>query len=235
MTNRQFMRWRVTAQSMWKKSVASMVAACACRNLRQFMSVRRFGPGCDQPVGPQPGWQEPDQGGEDRAVGPVQPGPRTGTAQYRDLMPQHQQLNVLGDWRAAKQDKPAAEPDQDEIQQTKGHGRSSSPTADVDAGASLQLGGQADFWHPAGCPGRPAPAPAAPWYLTAARRRPARDGPAGRCRLCSWPPARSPPPWTPAPHRGRSAGTSRARASAEPSAAVSPAWSASLRSSTAPA
>src|ERR1035441_5098950 len=151
-TNRQYMRWRVTAQSMWKKSVASMVAACACRNLRQFMSVRRFGPGCDQPVGPQPGWQEPDQGGEDRAVGPVQPGPRTGTAQYRDLMPQHQQLNVLGDWRAAKQDKPAAEPDQDEIQQTKGHGRSSSPTAGADARASLQLGGQADFWHPAGRP-----------------------------------------------------------------------------------
>src|ERR1039457_6707894 len=74
------MRWRATAQSMWKKSVACMVAACECRTLRQFMSVRRFGPGCDQPVGPQPGWQEPDQGGEDRAVGPVQPGPRTGTA-----------------------------------------------------------------------------------------------------------------------------------------------------------
>src|ERR1019366_1224621 len=110
-----------------------------------------YGPGCHQPVGPQPGWQDPDQGGEDRAVGPVQPGPRTGTAQYRDLMPHHQQLNVLGDWRAARQDKPAAEPDQDEIQQTKGHGRSSSPTADVDAGASLQIGGQADFWHPARC------------------------------------------------------------------------------------
>jgi hypothetical protein len=74
--------------------------------------------------------------------------------------PQHQQLNVLGDWRAAKQDKPAAEPDQDEIEQTKGHNRSSSPTADVDAGASLHLrarptsgtpqGGSAHGWKKAG-------------------------------------------------------------------------------------
>lgn len=35
-------------------------------------------------------------------------GPRTGTAQHRHLTPQHQQLNVLGNWRAAKQGKPAA-------------------------------------------------------------------------------------------------------------------------------
>ena len=34
------------------------------------------GAGGDQPVRSQPCWQEPDQRGEDRAVGPVQPGPR---------------------------------------------------------------------------------------------------------------------------------------------------------------
>ena len=34
---------------------------------------RRTAPG-DQPVHPQPWWQEPDQRGEDRAVGLVQPG-----------------------------------------------------------------------------------------------------------------------------------------------------------------
>ena len=33
------------------------------------------GAGRDQPVYPQPCRQEPDQRGEDRAVGPVQPGP----------------------------------------------------------------------------------------------------------------------------------------------------------------
>jgi len=36
-----------------------------------------------------------------------QPGLRTGTAQYRDLMPQHQQLNVLGDWRLATGERPS--------------------------------------------------------------------------------------------------------------------------------
>src|SRR2546430_4635000 len=38
------------------------------------------GAGGDQPVHPQPCRQEPDQRGEDRAVGPVEPGPRIGTA-----------------------------------------------------------------------------------------------------------------------------------------------------------
>ena len=45
MTNRQYRRSRVTAQSTWKKSAASIVAACACRNCRQLVSVRRFGAG----------------------------------------------------------------------------------------------------------------------------------------------------------------------------------------------
>ena len=49
----------------------------------------------DQPVGPQALGQEPDQRGEDRAVGPVQPGPRSGAAQHGDLMPQHQQFRVF--------------------------------------------------------------------------------------------------------------------------------------------
>jgi membrane-associated phospholipid phosphatase len=38
---------------------------------------------------------------------------------------------------------------QDEIQQAKGRGRS-SPTAAVDADASLQFGGRSAFWHPTG-------------------------------------------------------------------------------------
>ena len=41
----QYSRRRVTAQSTWKKSVASIVAACACRNFRQVVSVCRFGAG----------------------------------------------------------------------------------------------------------------------------------------------------------------------------------------------
>jgi hypothetical protein len=45
MTNRQYRRCKVTAQSTWKKSTASMVAACACRNVRQVVSVFRMGTG----------------------------------------------------------------------------------------------------------------------------------------------------------------------------------------------
>ena len=51
--------------------------------------------------------QEPDQRGEDRTVGPVQPGRGIGAAQHGDLMPQHEQLGVLGSGRPAKQDQPA--------------------------------------------------------------------------------------------------------------------------------
>ena len=50
----------------------------------------------DQPVHPQTCRQEPDQRGEDSAVGPVEPGPRIGAAQHGDLVPQHEQLGVLG-------------------------------------------------------------------------------------------------------------------------------------------
>jgi hypothetical protein len=53
------------------------------------------GAGGNQPVYPQPCWQEPDQRSEDRAVGPVEPGPRIGAAQHGDLVPQHEHLSVL--------------------------------------------------------------------------------------------------------------------------------------------
>ncbi len=71
---------------------------------------------CSQPSG-----QEPDERGEDGAVGPVDPGPRMGVAQYGDLMPQHEQLGVLGG-RPAEQDQPAAQPREDEIEQAEIHG-----------------------------------------------------------------------------------------------------------------
>jgi hypothetical protein len=45
-----------------------------------------------------------------------------GPAQYSDLMPQHQGLGVLGGRRPAEQDKPAAEPDEDEMKQAEGYG-----------------------------------------------------------------------------------------------------------------
>jgi hypothetical protein len=50
----------------------------------------------DQPVHPQPWRQQPDQRCEDRAVGPVEPGPGMRPAQHGDLVTQHEQLGVLG-------------------------------------------------------------------------------------------------------------------------------------------
>jgi hypothetical protein len=70
----------------------------------------------------QPSRQEPDQRGEDCAVGPVQPEPGIGTAQHGDLVPQYEQFDVLGGRRPAEQDQPAAEPDEDEVEQAEGHG-----------------------------------------------------------------------------------------------------------------
>jgi hypothetical protein len=45
-----------------------------------------------------------------------------GAAQHGDLVPQHQQFSVLRRRRAAEQDKPAAEPDEDQVEQAEGHG-----------------------------------------------------------------------------------------------------------------
>jgi hypothetical protein len=106
------------------------------------------GAGGDQLVHPRPSGQETDLRGEDRPVGPVKPGPGIGTAQHGNLVPQHEQFRVLGGGRAAEQDQPAAEPDEDEVEQSGGHGRSSCPMAGPRP--SLQFTGQADFWHPTG-------------------------------------------------------------------------------------
>jgi hypothetical protein len=56
----------------------------------------QHGAGRDQAVHPQTPWQEPGHRGEDRTVGPVQPGPGTSTAQHGDLVAQDEQLDVLG-------------------------------------------------------------------------------------------------------------------------------------------
>ena len=57
MTNKQYRRRRVTVQSTWKKSVASIVDAWVCRNVRQVVSVRRLGAGHLQ------GLEDPADGG----------------------------------------------------------------------------------------------------------------------------------------------------------------------------
>ena len=53
------------------------------------------GAGGDQPVHPQTWRQEPDQRGEDGAVGPVEPWPGVDTAQHGDFVPEHEQFGVV--------------------------------------------------------------------------------------------------------------------------------------------
>jgi hypothetical protein len=73
-------------------------------------------------VHPQLRWQVPDECGEHRAVGAVEPGLPIGAAQHGDLVPQHEQLRVLGGRRPAEKNHPAADPDEDEVEQAQGHG-----------------------------------------------------------------------------------------------------------------
>jgi hypothetical protein len=55
----------------------------------------KHGPRGDQPVRPQASEQEPDERGEDRAVGRVQAWPGIGPSQHGNLVPQRGQLDVL--------------------------------------------------------------------------------------------------------------------------------------------
>jgi hypothetical protein len=75
-----------------------------------------------------------------------------GPFQHGLLVPQREQPGVRAGRRPTEQDQPVAEPDEDQIEQAQGHGRSSWSTADP--GASLQLTDQADFWHPTGPTGQ---------------------------------------------------------------------------------
>jgi hypothetical protein len=78
-------------------------------------------------VGAQQGRQEPGQHCQDRAVGPVWPGPGDLTAQDRDFMSEHQDLGVLRRLAAAQQEQPAEDPEHDQIQKAKRHKPPSCP------------------------------------------------------------------------------------------------------------
>jgi hypothetical protein len=120
------------AEAAYRHSLAAVPAHASRDNACGGLLSRRLGgdpqappmngAGGDQAVRPQLSRQEPDQRGEDRAVGPAQAGPGMGAAQHGDLVPQHEQLRVRGRRRAAEQDQPAAEPDEDQVEQAEGHG-----------------------------------------------------------------------------------------------------------------
>jgi hypothetical protein len=92
--------------SVASRSISAVISALTGGRPVRFGQVHFFltspgavppehGAGGDQPVRPQRSGQVPDQRGQDRAVGPVQAGPRPGAAQDGDLVPQHQQFGVL--------------------------------------------------------------------------------------------------------------------------------------------
>ena len=55
----------------------------------------QHGAGSDQPVHPQVSGQQPDERGQDRAVGPVQPGRGMGAAQHGNFVLRYKELDVL--------------------------------------------------------------------------------------------------------------------------------------------
>lgn len=63
----------------------------------------------------------PGEGGQDRPVGPRQPGRSDLALQEGDLVPQHQDLGVLDVVGTGQQRQPAAQPNKYQVEQAEGH------------------------------------------------------------------------------------------------------------------
>jgi hypothetical protein len=74
-------------------------------------------------VQPQPTGQQLGQGNEHGTVSPVQPRAADLTTQHRDLMPQNQDLRVLGGVAASQERQPAGHPDHEQVDETDQHER----------------------------------------------------------------------------------------------------------------
>ena len=72
---------------------------------------------------PQPTGQQPGQGGEQRTVSPVQLRAGDLTTKHRDLVPEDQDLRVLGSVTARQEHHPAEHPDHEEVNETDQHER----------------------------------------------------------------------------------------------------------------
>jgi len=79
------------------------------------------GAGRHDPVQPQAFWQQSRQGGEHGAVGPVRLRAGDLTSQDSDLMPEHQDLDVLRGVAAGEQRQPAEQPDHEQIGEAEEH------------------------------------------------------------------------------------------------------------------
>ncbi|MCA1835231.1 MAG: hypothetical protein LC721_02365 [Actinobacteria bacterium] len=92
--------------------------------------------------------QPADQGGEDRAIRPVQERLRVGSAQHGDFVAQHQQLDVLGRRGATQQHQQVQQPDKDKGRADATTRRTIMPASQ--AHQSPRPAARTDFWNPAG-------------------------------------------------------------------------------------
>jgi hypothetical protein len=99
---------------------------------------RQQGSRRDESATAQPGRQQLGQRCQDHPVCPVRLGTCDLTAQHHDLMPQQNDLRVLGRLAAAQQEQPAEDPDQDQIQQTDRHELRSCPNPPTPPNSSSQ-------------------------------------------------------------------------------------------------
>jgi len=68
-----------------------------------------------------PTGQQPGHGAEESPVDPRQRRALIGTVQHRDLMPQHEDLGVLGRVGPGEQHKPAQDTSEHEVGESEGH------------------------------------------------------------------------------------------------------------------
>jgi hypothetical protein len=81
------------------------------------------GAGCHDPVQPQVGGQQPRQRGDHRTVSPVRLRAGDLAAKDRDLVPQDQDLHLLGGAAAREQYQPGEHPDHEQIEDANEHER----------------------------------------------------------------------------------------------------------------
>jgi hypothetical protein len=79
--------------------------------------------GCHDPVQPQVPGEQPGERGDHGPVGPVRFRAGDLAAQDCDLMPQYQDLDVLGGFAAAEQHHPAEQPDHEQVEEANEHDR----------------------------------------------------------------------------------------------------------------
>jgi hypothetical protein len=78
---------------------------------------------CHDAVSAQVIGQQPRQSGQDRPIWPRGTWGANMAAKDRDLLAQHQDLDILGAGAADEQTQPAEQPHRDQVDQSKHHGR----------------------------------------------------------------------------------------------------------------